>query len=260
MTSLLDRTACFVLACALSLSPSSAVAQSTDSCIAAFEEGQVLRDQLHLRAARERFLQCARDACAIPVRKDCAENLDLVTRDLPTLAVGARDEEGRDLPDVRVSLDGEPVLVDPSGRSTPCDPGPHAVRFELAGFPAVTVHILLRMGERNRPVVVTLHPATSPVVADRTDGRRATWGYALAGVGLAGLGTFTLFAIDGKAEKNHLLGTCAPACTEAQVSDLKTMYITADVSLAIGLVAAGIATYLFATAAHGAHVPPAVLR
>jgi hypothetical protein len=249
MSSPLRRVVASLLAGAVASTATAAGAQTRETCIPALEEGQTLRDQLKLRAARDKFILCARDACAAALRKDCAEALEAVTRDLPTLAVGARDEAGHDLPEVRVFVDGEPVAVE-QGRSVPVDPGQHVVRVEHATYPPVSERIVLRMGERNRAVVVTLRPPATPATPPPPRAPPAgppPLAYGLAAVGLVGLGSFAFFAITGKNEHDRLAGQCAPACSDADVSGVRTRYIVADLSLLVGVVAAGIATYLFVT-------------
>lgn len=138
-----------------------AAAQSKVECADAFTEAQSLRNQLKLRAATERFGACVQDACPAPIRADCAEGLEGLRRDLPTVVVGARNPAGHDLPSVTVLVDGAPLPQDLSGASLPIDPGPHVFTFRHEGFAVLEERVLLRIGERNRSLVVTLIP--SPV-------------------------------------------------------------------------------------------------
>ncbi len=66
---------------------------------------------------------------------------------------------------------------------------------------------------------------------------------------MAALGSFTYFAISGSSEKSDLRARCGSRCSDAEVASLKTRYILADVSLGVGIVALGVATYLWLT--HG---------
>ena len=59
-------------------------AQTKSDCLSAFERGQEEHKQLHLGAARDLFLSCTRATCSPPVRQDCAEHLEAVTREAPT--------------------------------------------------------------------------------------------------------------------------------------------------------------------------------
>lgn len=235
--------------------PRAAFAQTKEQCIASFDDGQELRETLKLRAAREQFITCSRDACPPMLRRDCSHALEDLERDLPTVSLGAQDKSGADLSDLRVTIDGDPVKLDGSGRSVAVDPGQHVVKFERDGYRSAERHALIRMGERNRVIVVTLRKDgdTADPLAD-TDGQKTTPArrihplvWVFGGVGLAGLGGFTYFAISGKVEKDELEGICAPNCTDAETSAVKGRYIAADVSLGVGLIALGAAAYfLFA--------------
>lgn len=243
------------------LSAGTAHAQTKEECVTAFDEGQERRETLELRKAREHFLLCSREACPALVRADCAQALDGVQRSMPTVSLGALDEAGHDIPGVRVTIDGEPLAQDPSGQSLSVDPGKRRVRFEHERYEAIEREVVFRMGERNRVLVVTMRAAASSDARAEGAGeaRRASssvspWFYVLGGVGVAGLGGFTYFALSGASEKDRLRGTCAPFCTSDEVSGLRTRYIAADVSLGIGLVALGAAAYFLLF--HGKEAPP----
>jgi hypothetical protein len=74
----------------------------------------------------------------------------------------------------------------------------------------------------------------------------APWtAYALAGVGLAGLGGAALFNLKGTADNDALVAFCKPDCKPEAVRHVRNLYLAADVSLGIGLVALAGSTYLF---------------
>ena len=68
-----------------------------------------------------------------------------------------------------------------------------------------------------------------------------TW--ILGGVAVAGVASFTTFAILGKAKEG-----CAPFCSRSNVDTLRRDYLIADVSLGVGLVAGAAAVYFALTA------------
>lgn len=227
-------------------------AQSKEQCIAAFDEAQELRAALRLRSAREKLLVCSREACANPLRRDCEHTLEEVTRDLPTIAIAARDDDGRDLSGVTAFIDEERLALDASGRSLALDPGPHLIRLEHTGYVTVSREVVLRMGERNRPFTLTLHRNALPVSHEREREPKGSasatsmspLAYVFGGVGVLGLGTFTYFAIDGRSEKSRLAGLCAPRCSDAEVAAVSTRYLAADVALGVGVAALIAAAYL----------------
>jgi hypothetical protein len=253
------------LVLASSLAAASASAQAGATCVKASESGLDARDRGALRTARAHFVKCAAETCPKAMRVDCARWLDEVEASLPSIVVGAKDARGADLFDVRVKVDGEAVEDVQAGRPFVLDPGPHVVRFERGAPPDVEtqdVKVLLRTGERNRAVTATMGaPHRPPIDAGppvATSGGSipiATW--ILGGAGVLALGSFTTFAILGSQEKSRLRGTCSPACTDADVSTLRTDYVVADISLGVGIVALGLATYFLLTNQSGASPRPA---
>ena len=222
----------------------------------ASEQGQTQRANGHLRAARESFVLCAQDACAIALRRECMRWLDDVDTDTPSVVLAAKDPSGRDLTDVTVHIDGQPTAYATSWRSVALDPGPHEVRFEREGSPPIVEKLVLRMGERNRSVVATfsLVPRPEPVPSPPTPPPSPSpWMIGFAALAATGFASFGYFGVSGLEEKSRLRSSCAPTCTDDQLSDLKKLYITADVSLAVGSVSLLTAAYLYLSSrSHGA--------
>ena len=86
----------------------------------------------------------------------------------------------------------------------------------------------------------------------------STWAYVLGGVALAGGASFAIFGATGLDEKNQLRSQCGNTCTDAQVQPLKVKYITADVSLGVGVIAAAVSAWLFLHPSAGEVNEPAV--
>src|ERR1700722_17013182 len=86
-----------VLAVLVLATASPAHADDKQICIAAAEDGQQSRLDGKLKAAREQFLVCARSGCPSQVRRDCSQWMTEVMAALPTIVLGARDPEGRDV-------------------------------------------------------------------------------------------------------------------------------------------------------------------
>jgi hypothetical protein len=236
--------------------PSVASADAGQACVKAFEKGNDLRDGGALRAARAQFVACAADACPKAMRVDCARWLDEVDAALPSIVVGAKDAQGTDLFDITVRVDGETIENIQAGRPVVLDPGPHIVHFERTRGSEIElqdVKVILRTGERNRSVIGTLGAPTKSEtpVQPKNDGAGggnvpvAAW--VFGGIGVVALGSFATFAILGTNEKSRLTLACSPACTDADVSTLRTDYLVADISLGVGIVALGLATYFLLT-------------
>src|SRR5437868_3814423 len=96
-------------------------------CVAAYEEGQRSRKEGKLSEARERLLVCAQDGCPAVVRRDCTQWVGESELSTPAVVLEAVGDGGRDLTEVRVSVDGKPVAVD--GKAVSLNSGPHVVQF-----------------------------------------------------------------------------------------------------------------------------------
>jgi hypothetical protein len=64
----------------------------------------------------------------------------------------------------------------------------------------------------------------------------------VGGLGIAGVTAFAALALSGKSDESALarpmaMGGCAPYCTPSQVDPIRTKFVVADISLAVGIVA-----------------------
>ena len=257
------RTVSVMLAgfAALAAAPRAAAGDASDvkaACVEAHEQGQLSRNTDKLLAAREQFMVCARDACPKLVRDACLQLLADVESELPTVIVDARDAQGNDTLDVRMLVDGALVRERLQATAVAVDPGAHGLRFESHGAAAVEQHLVLHAREKGRHILVDFSPpAPLPVkplqvaaeapVAPASLARTAPWpAYLLGSVALAGLGSFTYFAVAGKALENDRARTCSPTCSNAEVAPIGRDYLAADISLGAATVAAGaLAAWLF---------------
>jgi hypothetical protein len=74
----------------------------------------------------------------------------------------------------------------------------------------------------------------------------APWSaYALAGVGLLGVGGYWTFNLKGSADNDALAVLCKPDCNPTSVHHVRNLYLAADISLGIGVAALIGSTYLF---------------
>jgi hypothetical protein len=135
-------------------------------CIAAAEQGQSQRDDGQYRAARDSFLKCTNEKCPRVIVQSCTKWLRELDESAPTIVLGAKDDQGNDLNDVKVTFDGAPFATTLTGKPMEADAGEHVVRFEREGSIPVEQKLLLRAGERARVVSVTLLPVPVPRDAD----------------------------------------------------------------------------------------------
>lgn len=223
-----------------------ATPQEKQSCISASERAQQLRSDAKLLASREQLLSCARDVCPSVIRKDCARWLAEVDEALPTIVLGAKDNDGHDVSDVKVTVDDKPFADHLDGKAVSVDPGSHIFKFERNGEDPISETVLVREGEKNRIVAIAFRHAKSekgdppPVVKTVSP---AAW--IFGGVGVVALGSFAYFGLLARSTANDLRATCAPACPEDDVSRVRSKLLVADVSLAVSLLSFGAAMYFF---------------
>jgi hypothetical protein len=243
------RAACITSAMMLGVTlSSSARADTTHECVEAASSGQTMRDSGKLISARDAFVRCSVEACPAVVRESCERwSADVITR-LPSITLGAKSEAGEDLADVAVSVDGSIVTHKLDGHAIAIDPGPHDLIFHADGFTDARQSLIVREGEKARPVVATLsrpaasEPSPKPLFSSsKRDRTPLVVTGAITAVGAAG---FAVFGIWGQSEKDHLSSTCAPSetCAPDDVSAARTKLIVADISLAVGVIGAGFFT------------------
>ncbi|WP_394842444.1 hypothetical protein LZC95_35915 [Pendulispora brunnea] len=246
---------------------SSARADEKDVCASSSEYAQRLLAQGKMIEARGQLLICTRMVCPAVVKQDCDGWLSTLDATIPSLVVAARDEEGRDLLDLKVTLDG--AAVDPlNGRAVPVDPGVHRLRVEAAGKLPVEQRVVVHEGERARPVTVTLaspaKPAGARGGAPQPPPERPTSPFVyilgtLAGVSFA---SFAAFEIKASVQSSHLRSTCAPRCSASEVDGVSTDTVIANVSLALGAAFAGgaVAVWYFGKKGQRGQPPAAALE
>jgi hypothetical protein len=245
----------------LAILPRAARADEVTACVKASEQAQSLRDEGKYKKAREQLLVCTRDVCPAIVKKDCVQWLTEVDASMPSVVVTARDAKGQDLVDVKVTVDGATLTEKLDGKPMPLDPGEHTIRYETAGAPPVEEKLVMHAGEKNRSLMVKLGTgnATTPDQSSNPPptgdtGKEGGGGggppiaaFVLGGIGVVAIGSFAFFGISGKSDVSDLKNTCAPNCEQSKVDSARTKLILADVSLGVGVVALGVATYLFLT-------------
>lgn len=250
----------------VALLASSAPALAQDVCTPAYERAQELRLDGDLLGAREKLVTCSQTSCADFMQQDCARWLAEVDAALPSIVVRARDGSGRYLTRVKVSVDGQLLVTELDGRALPLNPGKHQLLIESEGQSPLQLELFLTEGQRGEPVEVRFEPPPAPALPSPAPARAESPAsrlpaYALGSLGLVGLAGFAIFAVSGtNAEDDLRASTCArtKTCTDADTDPVERKYLFADISLGVGIVALGAATYLFL--APGSEAPPAAAR
>lgn len=230
-----------------------------EQCAASAEQAQQLRDEGKYRRAREQMLVCARDVCPGPIKSDCGKWLMELDRDAPTVVFGARDSKNADVLDVKVSMDGSPIQERLDGKPVLVDSGEHVFRFESKDGQVKEERVLVRAAEKARPIIATFpgsatpekdptkEPGGSPVTGNGGGGEGSLVpALVVGGIGVVALGSFAIFGIGGKNDVDDLQ-KCKPNCDEKDVDSARTKLIIADISLGVGVVALGVAAYMFFT-------------
>jgi len=250
--------ACWALTLGVAVvaAPSLGRADIIDDCVRASSAGQEARKGGKLSDAARKFAQCSQASCPAVVRRDCARWVEEVQLATPTVIFAATDAQGHDRADVRVLLDGGKVLDRLDGRPMSIDPGAHTVRCEAPGGGVASQGLVARVGEKNRLVSMRLEapaPAKPPPVA-KPAGNESHASLAiplvLGGVSMVALGVAGYFDFSATGDAHSLGNTCGSRCQPGDVDAVETKYRVAAVALGTGVVAAGIALYLFLSS-HG---------
>jgi hypothetical protein len=226
------------------------------ACLAAAESAQDLRDAGKLAEARKQLNVCTREGCPSLVRQDCIRWTDEVLATMPTIVPGARDPSGRDLVHVKLAIDGQLAGDTLVGNPIALDPGVHTLTFELVGAQPVEYQIVLRQGEKNRVVVVTLRPATrgeDTTVQRAETGQGDYWttrriaGAAATGGGVIAMVAGGAWALLARAQYDRATGETGLSRHDDSVSAIGKAD-AASVVLGVGslLVAAGLVVWLTA--------------
>jgi hypothetical protein len=218
----------------VSLAPSSNA--ETQACFDAALRGQKLEREGKLLAARDIFVSCAQQSCPEAVMKQCTAWAAAVNDVLPTVVLGARDDHGRDLTDVTVTVDDQPATL--QGRGILLDPGRHTLRWRRSTGAVLETSIVLREHEKGRHVEVTFSsPSRSSMAA----------AYVLAGTAVVAAGLFSYFGLRGHDDWKSL--GCDQHCTPTQGAQVRREFVVADVALGVAALSAAGAIWLFLTPA-----------
>lgn len=219
-------------------------------CADSYRNAQVQRKSGYLRRARESLVMCASDRCPAVLQPDCLRWLTEVEAAMPTIAFAAKGVDGKDVTDVRVTLDGQVLRDAFDGKSIAVDPGTHALRFEHGSEPPIEQSLVTREGEKSRVVSVSWSKASAHEGAG--EGGAASSGPPLSawifgGVGVASLATFGVLAVHGMQRRSDLENECFGSCDQARIDGVKTELAIADIALGAGIVSVGVAAVLFLT-------------
>ena len=217
-----------------------------DACAASYEQAQTLRRAGKLTLARAQMLVC-QQTCPTPLATDCRRWTEDLEARMPRLVVRALDREGRPLPGVELSVNGD-VLDLPSGSTTlSLDPGTHRVVLR-AGEERRASSVVLVERQRQELRVEFSALAPRPAEAPRSEKPQPTGippaAWAFGALGLAGIGVAAVLGIQGHADRAELRESCAPNCRQEEVDSIRRRWTIAAIAGAVGVVSSGLAIWI----------------
>jgi hypothetical protein len=156
------------------------------------------------------------------------QRVEQVNNAIPSIVFEAKDENGKDLSEVKVTMDGEVLADRLDCTALSIDPGSHTFLFETDGQKPVKAEFVVREAVKERHEVVqfgVLRSAAQVATPSGTSGSGAqetSGGFGTqkvlavvaAGVGAAGLitgGVFGLFALEKKKSAEQV---CPDECSD----------------------------------------------
>ncbi len=238
-----------VLPCvmALVMSSQTAWAGEAEDCATEAEKASDLKDSGQWRAAMRTFEGCARESCPRVVREDCRKALAEIHDLGPRVVVHVRDEQGLDVADARVTIDGDEIGKEDRMRGALVDRGTHRVRASYRHMPEVGQDVVVVAADRMRTVELVLRSSAPPVVKEEPASRNRTAPLVLGSFGLAAVAAFGVIGTWTYVEYRQL-DTCRPNCDSSRVDPTHTRAYVADALLGVGLASLAVATVLWFTA------------
>ncbi len=151
--------------CALAtslLGPGTARGDTGQVCTDAHYKTQVLRKEEKLEEAIKQAEVCARDECPDWMSETCTRWKGELEARLATIIVDVVDASGKPVTEGTASLDGVPWLDSLGGPARVVPKGSHTLVITVRGEPPQEKTIVVREGEKNRKITITLPPKASP--------------------------------------------------------------------------------------------------
>jgi hypothetical protein len=224
------------------------------ACVDAAERAQELRVSGQLREARLELMKCAKRECPALVATDCKTWLQQVEATAPRVVVRASSADGKATTEVTVESNDvkvadsitEPILL---------NPGELVLRLSNGVSPPIERRLTLRLGQTENVTVTFDRPTPPPTPAPPAPGPlvvevppRSTsvpvLPIALAALGVVGVSLFTVLAVQGTGELRGY-DRCKPFCDRSDVEATRTRLVIGDISLGAGIVALGVAAWLY---------------
>jgi hypothetical protein len=242
--------------------PAPAADAGAVDCAAAYESAQTERQAGHFRAASNQAMLCSQSTCNQAIVRECIALFESIQAEMPSMVFSARRADGGELTNVRIEMDGQPLLDQLDGKALALDPGAHTFKFFAEGFDPKEIQHTARVGDRNRLIEVVFGelppPATgaapgtgAPPPAAKSERGVPVASYVLAGVGVVGLGVFGYMRISGVQDYNELNQKCSPECDPSEVEPIRSKFQYSYIALGVGAAALAAATVVYFTVPGG---------
>lgn len=200
-------------------------------CLAENEASSKSGGEHRLREERAHVLVCAAASCPAEIRMECANRVDELDAEIPTIVFEAKDAIGNDLTAVKVSMDGEVLTDRLDGFPLSLDPGAHTFTFQAAGHPILEKAFVIRESQKGRlefiefPTPARRAPtrfrakqaAFDPAAPNATNagmGASRVLAIVAAGIGVAGLGTGAAIGLETMSKRDSAARVCPSACAD----------------------------------------------
>jgi hypothetical protein len=228
---------------------------ATKKCITAHADAQLRLNEGKLRAARMELSACAAARCHPSIVSECTRMLEELDRDQPSLVLSAKSTTGGDVANATASIDGA-AAERLDGRALLLDPGQHRIVIEAPGFRPSETEVVVRVGENQRQLELTLAPVVAPAPGAKSQPKRKriprsgglpTATYVLGGVGFLAAGVAGLFYVDGYRKDRKLRDECAPNCSDERIDQVRSRFLVGDILAGVSLLSFGGAVFIATT-------------
>jgi hypothetical protein len=217
-----------------------------EACVNHHTEAQELRMAGKLLESRVAMRQCAAEQCPALLQRDCVGWIDQLEAQIPSLTFRVT-VDGQSRTEGQMFVDGRlrPELA--NGKAVELDPGKHQVRFVLEGVSPYEEELISSEGERYRMLEIALFSTAPRAETHRTETHRPVplGTYVLGGVAAAAAISGGIWAAASLSLRQELEDTCAPACPERRVDELRQRALITDLSWGVSALALVGATTLF---------------
>ena len=257
------------LAATLLLAGTSARADDAE-CNPAYEQADLLRKQPDkLIEAREKLRVCSRSSCKAWMVKDCTKWLEESESKVASIILVATRENGSEMLDASVTMDGKPFAAHLDGKALEIAPGEHTFVFTFTDGKRAARTATIKEGQKGQTISVTLGnakpepepakptpapaPASSPRI-NRSDAPERSneldlriVGLGVAGLGLAGVVVGTIFGFSAMSSKDDA-ACVGNKCDAEPLADARSAATFSTIGFVAGgvLIAGGAALFLFA--------------